>query len=393
MRVMFVIDSLGASGAEHSTAQLLPELRAAGHQVAVVTLYDAGFGDEDRIRAAGFSVSPLMSRRFLGRVLELRRRVRDWDPDIVHTALFSSDMVGRVAAWRSGAQVASSLVSTPYVDARLSDPDVRRWKVRLVQLVDAATARCFVDRLHAVSQGVADENARALRFDRSRIVVVERGRSRAGLGVPSHERRLRTRQALGISDDEKIVLAVGRQEHAKRHCDLVAAMAELVDRVAGVRLLIAGREGNASDQLASALAAHPVGAAVTTLLGHRHDIPDLLCAADVLAISSSFEGTAGVALEAMALDCPVVCTAVGGVRGILEDGRNALLVPPLAPSALARGLANVLGDEQLASALRNAGRRDFEERFTIEASGASMMRFYRSLIERRDARSASGDGE
>ena len=382
MRVLFVIDSLGASGAEHSTAQLLPLLRDAGHDVAVATLYDAGYGDEERIRTAGFVVSPLESGRFFGRVRELRKRIRIWRPDVVHTALFSSDLVGRTAAWRTGAVIVSSLVSTPYDEARLADPAVSRWKVRLVQFLDLATARLFVDRMHAVSPGAAPANARALRFDPARIGVVERGRSRENLGQPSAERKARVRMALEVGD-VKVVLAVGRQEHAKRHADLVAAIDELVEIVPDVRLLIAGREGNASPDLVRALASHPRAAAVTTLLGHRHDVPDLLCAADVLAISSAFEGTAGAALEAMALECPVVCTAVEGVRGILTDKQNALLVRPGSPGDLAKGLLRVLTDDELAADLRHHGRLDFEERFTIEASAANMIRFYESALATR----------
>ena len=375
-----MIDSLGASGAEHSTAQLLPKLREAGHEVAVATLYDAGYGDEERIRADGFVVGPLGSTHYVGRVRELRSRVREWHPDVVHTALFSSDLVGRIAAWRTGPVVVSSLVNTPYDEARLSDPAVKRWKVRILQMLDAASARLTVDRFHAVSRGAAEANARALRLDLSRISVVERGRSRETLGFASPERRERVRNSLHLSSDAKVVLAVGRQEHQKRHVDLIAAADDLVEAVPSLRLLIAGREGNASKDVRDALAAHPRAAMVTTLLGHRHDVPDLLCAADVLAIPSAFEGTAGAALEAMALDCPVVCTAVEGVRGILEDRRNALLVPPASPRDFSSALGRVLSDSDLCSTLRRDGRIDFEERFTIEASATRMIGFYEALL-------------
>src|SRR4051794_31339571 len=110
MKIVYVIDSLGASGTEHSTAALLPALRDRGHDVAVATLYDAGYGDEERVRAAGFEVRPLPSRHYAGRVRELRRRIVAGVPDVVHCALFTSDMVARVAAWRTGAVVVSSLV-------------------------------------------------------------------------------------------------------------------------------------------------------------------------------------------------------------------------------------------------------------------------------------------
>lgn len=380
MRVLFVIDSMGASGTEHSTAALMSHLRCAGHVAAAATLYDAGFGDEDRLRAEGYEVVPLVSRRYCGRVLELRRRIRQFRPQIVHTSLFNADMVGRVAAWHAGPVVVSSLVNTPYETVRLSDPSISTWKVRCIQVLDLITAHLMVDRLHAVSRGVAEANARALWVKPERISVVERGRSREALGVVSVERRARVRASLGLADDAKVVLAAGRQEHQKAHVDLVRAVEALAKQVPTLTVLLAGREGGASSALRECLGENQEAARCVTLLGHRHDVADLLVAADALAISSLFEGTAGVAIEAMALGCPIVCTDIIGVKGVLTDGENALLVPVSSPQALAEAIGRVLTDEGLATKLRTRGLADFDERFTIDVSATKMEELYADAI-------------
>ncbi len=380
MRVLFVIDSLGASGTEHSTAALLPLLRERGHEVAVATLYDSGFGDEDHLRSDGFSIVPLKSQLYWGRVREVRRRIREFQPDLVHTALFNSDMVGRVAAWRAGPRVVSSLVNTPYELARRGDPSIKRWKLGVVQVLDSVTAQVMVDRLHAVSAGVAEANAKALRISPQRITVVERGRSRDVLGVVSTERRARVRASLGLSDDSKMVLAVGRQEHQKAQVDLVRAVEALAGQLPQLVVFLAGREGGASGALRACIELHPEAASRTTLLGHRHDVPDLIVAADVLVIPSLFEGTAGAAIEAMALGCPVICTDIAGVRGVLEDGLNALLVPVGSPADLAEAIRRVLTDDSLAERLKVRGYADFDERFTIEVSASQMLALYEDTI-------------
>ena len=387
MKILFVIDSMGASGAEHSTAALLPTLRSDGHDVAVATLYDAGFGDEERLRTEAFEIVPLTSRRFLGRVRELRRRIKAYGADVVHTALFDADMVGRVAAWRAGPVVISSLVNTPYESVRLEDPAVRRWKLKFAQGLDAFTIRFMVDRLHAVSAGVATVNARALRVDPARITVVHRGRSRDDLGRASVERRSRVRAALGIAEDAPMVLAVGRQDFQKAHVHLLEAAELLIGDLPDLSVLLAGRDGTASTAIRACLASRPNAAACTRLLGHRHDIPDLLVAADVLAIPSIIEGTSGVAIEAMALGCPVVSSALPGLAGVLENGVNALLVPAGSPEALADGLRRVLTDRELADDLRTNGIRDFDARFTIEQSAAGMVTLY-SEASRHNRRTA-----
>ncbi len=380
VKILFVIDSMGASGAEHSTAALLPKLRSDGHDVAVATLYDAGFGDEERLRSEAFAIVPITSRRFLGRVRELRRRIKSYRPDVVHTALFDADLVGRVAAWRAGPVVVSSLVNTPYESVRLEDPGVRRWRLKIAQELDAFTIRFMVDRLHAVSAGVATVNARALRVDPARITVVHRGRSRDDLGRASPERRSRVRAALGIAEHVPMVLAVGRQDFQKGQVHLVEAAQLLHSDFPELSVLIAGRDGTASAAIRACLASHPTAATCTRLLGHRHDIPDLLVAADVLAIPSVIEGTSGVAIEAMALGCPVVSSDLPGLAGVLENGVNALLVPPDSPEALAGGLRRVLSDHKLADLLSTNGSRDFAARFTIERSAADMSTFYAEVV-------------
>ena len=59
---------------------------------------------------------------------------------------------------------------------------------------------------------------------------------------------------------------------------------------------------------------------------HRADVLDLLAAVDVMALSSHYEGTAGIALEAMAMGTPIVSTRLDGMEGILEHEVNALVV-------------------------------------------------------------------
>ena len=181
-----------------------------------------------------------------------------------------------------------------------------------VQAADAATAH-LVDHFHAVSQGVAEANIRALHLRPERVTVVERGRSRQVLGTWSAARRdagprsawasRRTPRSCSPSAVRSTRSARSTSSPRPTRCSI---------EFAGLRVLIAGRPGNATPALQRALADHPRAAAITTLLGHRHDVPDLLCAADVLAIPSLYEGTAGAAIEAMALRCPVVCTDVDG---------------------------------------------------------------------------------
>lgn len=380
MKVLFVLDSLFGGGTERSTIVLLPYLRDLGVEPTVAVLrgssHDGAVTAHDAARVVVLGGSNTRQQ-----IAALRRLIRQVQPDVVHTALFSADVVGRLAAWRTGTPVVSSLVNTPYDGARLGDPNVHRWKLRVVQTVDAITARLLTDRLHAVSTGVAEANSEALHYPLDRITTVQRGRSRADLGHWSPERRTRVRDQLGVAENTPVVLAVGRQEFQKAHVDLVRAAELLLADFPDLRVVLAGPEGNASSLLRSTLRSIPALQGALSILGHRDDIADLMVAADVLAISSHWEGTAGAALEALALRCPVVSTDLAGLRGVLSANETAVLVPPAAPARLADGLRRVLTEPGLADRLRDAGTAAFEARFTLDRSAASLVAMYRDMVE------------
>jgi glycosyltransferase involved in cell wall biosynthesis len=351
-----------------------------GIEFSIVALRDTDPDLTDLAEEGGVPVCLLPSRSFTAQVLELRNIVRSLRPQIVHTGLFRADQVGRLACAFTGAKVVSSLVNTPYVEERLTDPNVTRWKLRAAQMVDATTSRLLVDQLHAVSEGVRLENARALHLPLSRITVAERGRDTSSLGERTPERNRRVRTAFGIDESLPLILNIGRQEFQKGQIDLISASRQLAKDGYGHEVLIAGKPGNASDHLEAALSDDSDAWPRVRLLGQREDIGDLLAVADVLVISSRFEGTAGAALEAMAVGTPIVCTDVIGIQGVLEHERNALLVPVGRPSEIANAVTRLIEDSALAARLVQCGQRDFAERFTLDRASESMLRLYQSVM-------------
>jgi glycosyltransferase involved in cell wall biosynthesis len=84
-------------------------------------------------------------------------------------------------------------------------------------------------------------------------------------------------------------------------------------------------------------------------LGHVDDVGDVIAAADVFCLSSTWEARALAAQEAILLGTPVVATAVGGMIELVEDRQSGRLVPPGDAGALAGALTDVLNDPETAS--------------------------------------------
>lgn len=373
MRLVQVVDSLAPGGAERSLAAMAGPLVERGVDLTVIQLLDRD-GVAPLIAAAGGAVRTLRPGSRASAVAQIAGLLSELRPDVVHTTLFEADIAGRVAAaWRR-LPVVSSLVSTSYGPEHYQKDGIRRSRIVAAHALDCATAH-LVTRFHAVSGVVADTMAARLRIPRDRIEVVWRGRDRAGLGRRTEARRVSTRRALGIHDALPLLVMLGRHEDEKGIDIAVRALAVLRAELPDVRLLVAGRSGNATARLQTQIHEAGLDHAVS-LLGARDDVGDLLCAADVFLLPSRREGLPGAVLEAMALEAPIVASDLPTIREALGPETVAELVPVADPAALARAVRLTLADPTGAAARALRGRERFDSCFTIERAVDKMLALY-----------------
>lgn len=378
VRVLYVIDSLVPGGAESSLAVLAGLFPSRGIELEVAYLHDRP-GLQETLAAAGARLTPLAGRGGRGGwIRSVTALVRDRRPDLVHTTLFEADIVGRLAGASSRVPVVSSLVSVRYGDV---EPGLRAWRLLGAQVADIATAR-LVRRFHAVSSGVADVMARRLLVPRSRVDVVPRGRDPQALGKRTPERTSRARDMLGASSGDRLLLAVARHEYPKGLDVLLRALPSVRAHVAGIRLIVAGREGNQTAAL-HALAGEVGISDRVTFLGHRADVAELLCAADLFVLPSRREGFPGAVLEAMALEVPIVATAIPGVSEAVVGGEHAMLVPPENPEALAAAVVAAVSSPEACRERALAALARFHDHFTVDRAADGMLRFYEAALASR----------
>lgn len=379
VRVLHLVESLARAGAEQSLVTMAPRLIEEG-----VDLHVGYLIERDGLRPALESARVVVHSLDTGRrsraayLRETLRLVRQVAPDVVHTTIFEADLAGRVAAAVARVPCVSSLVNTAYGPEE--SRGLRRNRVMAAQAADAATA-ALVTRFHAVTPHVADVMGRRLLIPRRKIEVIPRGRDPQTLGSRSVERRTATRTRLGLPADAPVVLAVGRLMPQKGLDVLLDAVPAVAHQHPGLRVLIAGRDGGAAPQLAEQASRLRLDRSVA-FLGERDDVADLMAAADVFAFPSKWEGAAGTVLEAMALECPIVCSHLPTLAQTVDAG-TASLIPVGDAGALAREILRVIDEPGPAADRAQAARRRFEQEFTTQGVARQTTDLYRRVAGSR----------
>jgi glycosyltransferase involved in cell wall biosynthesis len=189
------------------------------------------------------------------------------------------------------------------------------------------------------------------------------------------------RKTLGIADDRKIVLIVGRLSKEKDHLTLVRAMARLLPG-SDFHLLIVG-EGPNRASIESEVAHLGLPGRVT-FTGLQPTAEPYYRIADLAVLSSLSEGSPNALLEAMAAGVPVVATAVGGIPEIVTDGESALLVRPSDLEGMSAAMARLLIDDPgLATQLVDRSRTLIRERHAPEARMRKLLAIYRNIADSR----------
>lgn len=374
MRVLRVITRLDvAGGAELSTVLEAEGLARRGHSVLVVTLSEpATAAAAQRLHDSGVECRHLPAPGWR-QVLGLRRIIREARPDVVHAVIFRPELVTALATARLDVPTVVSLVNMQYApEAVAAAPSPRRLEV--LRRVEGFVLRHGIDHFHCLTSAGQRHSEQQLGLEPSRITVIPRGRRR-GQVEADPEQVDRLRQEL-LDGRDSLVVNIGRHELQKGQDLLVSAVDALGDTRGSVRVVIAGREGNGTAALQDQLRKDGLGETVQ-LLGARSDVASLLAAADVVCVTSRWEGLGGSIIEALGAGAPVVAFSVPAVSEVLGDA--GVMVPPFDTDAFAREIRTLIGDDDRRRELSDLARVRFGLRFEMDTVLDRIEALYLSL--------------
>ncbi len=347
IRVVHVIDDFGTGGMERGVMKLICGSGPGFDHHLVV---------QRRARELTAELPPSVtvvsmhkpegnSLRYLRR---LAKQLKALKPDVVHTRNWVG-IDGVIAGRMAGIK---GLVHGEH-GWNVHDPHGTNKKRRFV--------RRFVSRWVKEFTCVSQDIAKWLRDDvrvKSPVTQIYNGVNSDGFAPGPDDAGMR--KDLGIAADAFLITFVGRLDAIKDIPTLMAAHQKLRAHVPNAVLLLVGYSFD-EDKL-RAMAGENV-----IMPGKRSEVPEILRASDVFALTSLNEGISNAILEGMASGLPAVVTNVGGNPELVVDGKTGRLFEPGDVDALAAHLRGYADDPAMRRAHGAAARAHVLEQFSMRA--------------------------
>lgn len=360
LKVMYLITGLNIGGAEKSLLQTLRCIDRDRFEPIVVSMVGGPLG-----RAIATMDIPVVNLKMRGKwdvsvIGRMVRLLKIHRPEILHAHLYDADQLARLA---------SLFCRVPCLFSTLHafEPFRRRWYWRWLDRLTSSRVQAFIAVSERVKQQFVQEG-----IDAERILVIPNG-----VGRRATDRNLcrkEKRQALGLPDQAKLIGVVGRMELPVKGQDVFLKALSKMKTPEPVYTVLIG-DGPQRRQLEAWASGFGLSDRVR-FVGWQHSVEDWLSALDVLCLPSRSEGSPMVLLEAMAQHCPVVATDVGGVKDLITDGVEGLVVPAESARSLAETLDTALADPSECTRRAEAAYLRYKKLFASEVVVESLERLY-----------------
>jgi len=365
MNILLLSNHLNTGGITSYLLSLAKGLKKAGHQVYVAS---SGGNSLTKFTEQGiiFISIPIRTKseinifRLLPSFMILRRHCREKNITVIH----ANTRVTQVLACLVSAGTGIPFVSTCH----------GFFKNRLFRRL----APCWGSRVIAISESVRSHCVDDLGLKDSRVSVVYSGIDSEGLRLPVKVNRAELREKYCPGLAGPLVSVVARLSAEKGHPFLIRAMKAVSARVPGIRLLIVGdgKTAGALKALVSELGLEKTIVFVPVVAAIR----EIYYISDICVLPSLQEGLGLGLMEAMAWGKPVIGSAVGGIKNLIRDGENGLLVRPADPDGLAAAILELLERPDRAATMGNNARLFIEKQFPLENMVRGTEEVYRQCV-------------
>lgn len=363
MNILYLTNHLNTGGITSYVLRLSAALKKRGHNIFVAS----GGGElAASFEAQGISFIPIpiktkseLSPKIIFSFFKLLPLLKKRQIQLIHCNSRTTQALGCLLSKSSG---------IPYISTCHGF-----FKVRLGRRIFP----CWGKRVIAISEEVKEHLVNDFKVDEQRLRVVNHGVdaeffSSEGLGNSAG-----VREKFGIGAGP-VIGHIGRLSDVKGQRYLIQAMKRVLDRYPQAQLVIIG-EGRMKQELVNLAQQLNIGANVF-FIPRADDIREALSVMDVFVMPSIKEGLGLALMDALAAARAVVASDVGGIKTLIQQGRNGLLVPPGDERPLAEAIIGLLADPGKRNYLGNNGREFIKSNFSLEKMASETERVYLECV-------------
>lgn len=372
-RLMILTRKTRGGGAENFSSALALALRERFEVEVCATR--AQEEELSELRGAGIQVNSLArgGERTISSILDPRpwvwlvRRLRAQNIEILNAHTFGSNVWGTILGRIAGVPV---IVATEHTWSFEGAP-IRKF-------LDRELIGRFASAFVAISAQDAERMITVEGVPAQKIRLIENGLPEGFRAAPGDGEAVR--REFGIPAEAFVVGVVAVLRAQKALDVLIRAFSKARLPQSDARLMIVG-DGPERATLEEVARQSGVSDSVI-FAGRRPDVQGCYDAFDVMALSSRYEGTPLAVLEAMACECPVISSRVGGLPEILANGEAGVLVAPGDDEELAEAIGRLASDPALRIRISKAARKRLERNYSFERVTQQWATLFEALHER-----------
>lgn len=233
-------------------------------------------------------------------------------------------------------------------------------------------------KIIVTSKSMLNEITNTFKIPNDKISIIPNGIDTSEFNIQVNPFEIK--RNIGIGEDKKLVLFVGRITSQKGVTYLIQAVPKILASHPDARFVIVG-DGWELGTIKNMIYSMGLGEYVKTLgFLPDHTVKSLMKAADVMVVPSIYEPFGIVALEAMASGTPLVASDVGGLSELVEHGKTGLKIYPANPDSIAWGINTILSNPQWARTMAQNALAIVKEKYSWEAIAAKTAELYRKLL-------------
>jgi len=363
MNILYLSNHLNTGGITSYLLTLATGMRKKGHSVYLAS--SGGFW-LSRFMAEGIDFVPVpmntkkaVSPKILASLLKLSKTIEKSEIQLVHSHSRTTQVLGYWLA--RNLKIKHILTCHGFFKRRLF----------------RKLFPCWPDVIIAISEQVKEHLVKDLKADERKIFVVPNGIDVEKSKIQNPKPKTELKKQLGLKEGP-IIGIVARLSDVKGHLYLIQALPFVLKQIPEAQLLIVG-DGKMKKELVQAVENLKIKQNVV-FIPSVPDTREIFSLMDVFVMPSLKEGLGLALMEAMASGLAVIGSDVGGIRSLIQDGKNGLLVKPQDVTGLSQAILRLLTDPRESGALGEAGRIFIEKNFSQDKMVSQTQGVYKKCL-------------